>query len=139
MDRLAALDRIIELLDAPEGPTVNTSMRLPDTLREAVALAVGALDLAPSTTTFTADAMRTELNRVVLRAGLDALYEEYPDARPTLAQVTLARAQQDGHPSADEPHTIERAVGALGAARPGVELDPDDVLLWIDAQRAVGA
>lgn len=137
MERLEALDEIIELLDAPEGPTANTSMRLPDNLRKAVALAVGALDLAPSTTAFTAEAMRTALDRAVMQAGLDAFFDQYPEARPTLAEVTLARAQQDGLPIADEPGVIESAADEIVKVLP--HADPDAVLLWIEAQRAVGA
>lgn len=136
MDRLAALDRIIELLDAPEGPTTNTSMRLPDTLREAAALAVGALDIAPSATSLTSDALRRALETAVIGAGLDAYFAQYPDSRPTLAQVALALAQQDGSPLADEPEALERAAAEVQKIRP--EADADDVLLWATAQRAVG-
>lgn len=137
MDQLAALDRIIELLNAPEGPTVNTSMRLPDTLREAVALAVGALDLAPSTTTFTADAMRSALEGAVMVAGLEAYYAEHPGSRPSLAEVTVARAQQDGLPIADHPDVIELAATQIVNVIP--QANPDQVLIWIEAQRSVGA
>ena len=136
MDRLEALDRIGELLDAPVGNTTNTSMRLPDTLREAAALAVAFLDIAPSATTLTSDALRHALETAVIGAGLDAYFAEYPDARPTLAQVALALAQQDGSPLADDPEALERAAAEVQQIRPGA--DADDVLLWAAAQRAVG-
>jgi hypothetical protein len=137
MDRLAALDRIIELLDAPDGPTTNTSMRLPDNLREAAALAVGALDLAPSATTLTTDALRAALEHLAFRAGLEAHYEAHPQVRPSLAQIALARAEQDGSPLADDPVSIERAAADIQRMHP--DADAGDVLIWAEAQQALGS
>lgn len=133
MERTEAIDLIIELLDAPEGPTTNTSMRLPDTLRHAAALAVGALEMAPSATIFTADAMRAELEHVVFRAALEEHYDAHPEIRPSLTDLALALAEMDGSDLADDPEAIDRAAKAVAAWKP--DADPDDVLLWAAATR----
>lgn len=134
MERGEAIDQINQLLDAPDGPTTNTSMRLPDNLRKAAALAVGVLDLAPSATAFTADALRAELEHVAFRAALDLHYEAHPELRPTLAQLALALAEMDGSDLAEDPAAIERAADAVVAWRS--DADADDVLTWAEATRA---
>lgn len=126
-----------ELLDATDGGTVNTSMRLPSALRDAAALAVERLGVAASTTTLTAEALRSALETAVLEAALHAHYRRHPDARPTLSEVALALAAQDGSPLADRPDVIEAAAAEVVARHPGA--DADDVLLWAEAQQAVGA
>ena len=54
-------------------------MRIPVALSAAAALAVDELGLARSTTSLTADALRTTLEAAVLRAALDQHYDEHPD------------------------------------------------------------
>lgn len=119
---LSVLDRINDLLDGDDGSTVNTSMRLPSALRDAAALAVERLGVAPSTTTLTASALRSALETAVMIAALDAHFEQHPDARPPLA---------------DRPDIIEQAAVDVVARRPGA--DADDVLRWAEAQQAVTA
>jgi hypothetical protein len=133
MDRLTAIDEINELLDAPETTTTNTSMRLPDTLRKAAAIAVGALDMAPSATTFTAEALRAELEHFVFRAALEAHYDEHPEMRPTLADLAKAVAAMEGSDLADDPGAIERAAVAILEWRP--DAGPDDVLAFAAGAR----
>lgn len=137
MDDLTILDRINDLLDVEDDSTVNTSMRLPVALRDAAALAVERLGVAPSTTTLTAAALRTALETAVMEASLEAHYERHPGARPSLAEVALALAAQDGSPIAHRPEVIERAAAEVTARRPGA--GADDVLLWAEAQQAVGS
>lgn len=137
MERAEAIDQINQLLDAPEGPTTNTSMRLPDNLRKAAALAVGVLDLAPSATTFTADALRAELEYAVFHAALEEIYREDPSLRPSLAELALALAEMDGSDLADDPAAIERAADAVVKWRP--EADADDVLAWAAGARWASA
>lgn len=134
MTDLAVLDRINELLDAEDSSTVNTSMRLPKTIRDAAALAVEHLGIAPSTTTLTAFALRAVLETAVMDAALQAHFRAHPDARPSLAEVALALAAQDGSPFAERPDLIERAAAEVVARHP--DADGDDVLLWAEAQRA---
>lgn len=131
---LAVLDRINELLDAEDSSTVNTSMRLPTTIRDAAALAVEHLGIAPSTTTLTAAALRAALETAVMDAALQAHFRAHPDSRPSLAEVALALAAQDGSPLAERPDLIERAASEVVALHP--DADGDDVLLWAEAQRA---
>jgi len=128
------LDRIIALLDAPSDATVNTSMRLPATLRDAAAIAVDELGVAASTTTLTAVALRAALETAVMDAALEAHYSVHPDARPGLAEVALALAAQDRSPLADRSDLIEQAAIDVTARRP--DADADDVLLWAEAQQA---
>jgi hypothetical protein len=130
------LDRINQLLDSTDDSTVNTSMRLPVTLRDAAALAVEHLDVAASTTTLTAVALRQALETALMEAGLEAHLQDHPDTRPSLAEVALALAAQDQSPMADRPDLIERAAAEVTSRHPNA--DPDDVLLWAEAQHAAG-
>lgn len=137
-DDLAVLDQINALLDrGDDSATVNTSMRLPANLRDAAALAVERLGVARSTTTLTAAALRSALETAVMEAALEAHFGEHPHARPTLAEVALAAAAQDGSPLVDHPAVIEQAAIDVLVRHP--DADADDVLLWVEAQRAVSA
>lgn len=126
------IDRIVALLECPESETANTSMRLPKALREAAALAVETLGAAPSTTALTATALRTSLEAIVMQAVLDRHYDEYPHARPTLADLAIAAAELDGHPLAQEPDRLRRAATEIAERHPNA--DADDVLLWAEAR-----
>jgi hypothetical protein len=97
-----AIERISELLDNPDPGTANTSMRISSALREAAALAVKELGVAPSTTALTSSALRSVLEGVVMQAALDRHYEEYPQSRPSLADLAVATAELDGHPLANK-------------------------------------
>ena len=137
MAELEVLDEINRLLDADGERTVNTSMRLPAELRDAAALAVRHLGVADSTTSLTAAALRRLLETAVMQAALEAHFERHPHARPSLAEVALALATQDGSPLADRPELIERAAAQVVARHP--DADADDVLLWAEAQLATHA
>jgi hypothetical protein len=137
MTDLAVLDELNRLLDAEAGATVNTSMRLPVALREAAALAVRHLDVSPSTTSLTAAALRRFLETIAMEAALEAHFEERPEARPSLAEVALAVAEQDGSVLADQPDLLERAAAEILERHP--DADADDVLLWAEAQLAARA
>ncbi len=137
MAELEVLDEINRLLDTDGDATVNTSMRLPASLRDAAALAVRHLGVAGSTTSLTAAALRRALETAVTEAALEAHFEQHPHARPSLAEVALALAAQDGSPLADRPELLERAAAQVLASHP--DADADDVLLWAEAQLAVRA
>lgn len=129
---LRVLDRLNALLDAADDTTVNTSMRLPGNLRDAAALAVDRLKLAPTTTALTAAALRRTLETAVMQGALDAHYRAHPDTKPTTAEVALALAEQTGSPLADFPDVVARAADELLARHP--DADVRDVLLWAEAQ-----
>lgn len=131
------LDRINDLLDAKDDSTINTPMRVPSALREAASLAVEHLGVASSTTTLTAAAVRSTVETAVMEAALESHYEQHPDSRPSLAEVALALGAQDGSPVADRLDRIERAAAEVTSHRP--DADADDVLLWAEAQLAVGS
>jgi hypothetical protein len=131
------IDRINELLDSPDPETVNTSMRIPGALRDAAALAVSELDVAPSTTVLTANALRAALEAAVMQAVLDRHYQEYPESRPTLADLAIAAAEIDGHPLADDPGLLRRSAAEVQQRHPGAR--PEDVLLWAEARTSAAA
>jgi len=137
MSDLAVIDEINRLLDADDDETVNTSMRLPVSLRDAAALATNELRAAPSTTTMTATALRQRLETIVMDAALRLHYDQHPEVRPTLAEVAQALAQQDGSSLASRPELIEAAARAVSARHPTA--DADDVLLWAEAQLEMSA
>jgi hypothetical protein len=132
MESLEAAERVSELLDSSRAETSNTSMRIPTALRDAAALAVRELGVAPSTTALTAAALRATLEAVVMQAVLDDHYERHPSARPDLGDLAVAAAELDGHPLAAEPERIRRAATEIAARHPGAA--PDDVLLWAEAR-----
>lgn len=129
------ISRIGNLLDADDDRTVGTSMRIPESLRDAAALAVEHLHVAQSTTALTADALRSRLEAIVLQAALDAHYRENPRARPTLGDLAVAAAELDGHPLAAHVDLLRRAAVDVSQRHP--DADADDVLLWAEAQWAV--
>lgn len=130
------LQRLLNLLDAPHGDTVGTSVRIPVHLRDAAAAAT-EMGLAASTTDLTVHGLRGVLEAFVQRALLDDHYRAYPDARPDLADIALAAAAIDGHPLADRPELIRRAAQDVG----GVKDDPtpDDVLIYAAGLAAAAA
>lgn len=126
-----AIDRIRELLDSTDLETTNTSMRIPKALRDAAALAVSELDVAPSTTILTANALRMMLEGAVVLAALELHYEEYPETRPTLAELAIAAAEIDGNPLAQQPELLHRSAAEVERRHPGASFE--DVLLWAEA------
>jgi len=132
MEARAAIDRIGELLDVGGPETSNTSMRIPTALRDAAALAVRELGVAPSATALTTAALRATLEAVVMQAVLDDHYEHHPEARPDLGDLAVAAAELDGHPLAAEPERLRRAAAEITARHP--DASPDDVLLWAEAR-----
>ena len=107
-------------------------MRIPTALKEAAALAVQELGVAPSATALTAAALRATLEAVVMQAALDDHYESHPDARPSLGDLAVAAAELDGHPLADKPERIRQAATEILERHP--DASPDDVLLWAEAR-----
>ena len=129
------LEQISALLASEDDSTVNTSMRLPAKLREAAALATEHLGVAPSTTAYTAQLLRSDIEASLLAAVLEAHYEDVPSDRPSLAEISLGVAEIDGNPLAHRPDLITKAAEEIVATRP--QATPDDVLLWAEAQRLV--
>ena len=127
-----AIDRINELLGSTDPETANTSMRIPKALREAAALAVSELDVAPSTTILTANALRMFLEGTVVLAALELHFEEYPEARPTLAELAVVAAEWGDNPLAQRPELLRRYAGEIVQRHPDAE--PEDVLLWAEAR-----
>lgn len=132
MEVAVVIERISELLDRGGLETSNTSMRIPTALREAAALAVRELGVAPSATALTTAALRAALEAVVMQAVLDEHYEHHPQARPDLGDLAVAAAQLDGHPLAAQPQRLRQAAAEVAAKHP--DASPDDVLLWAEAR-----
>jgi len=133
--RLDVVGRINALLDTQDDRTVGTSMRIPEALRDAAALAVEHLHVAQSTTALTADALRSRLEAIVVQAALDSHYRANPGARPSLGDLAAAAAELDGHPLAAQPDLLRRAAEEIVRAHP--DADADDVLLWAEAQTSL--
>lgn len=129
---LQAIEQLSDLLDSPALATSNTSMRIPTALRDAAALAVGELGMAPSDTVLTSSALRATLEALVMQAVLDDHYERYPDSRPNLGDLAIAAAELDGHPMAGEPALVRRAAAEIVGKHP--DASPEDVLLWAEAR-----
>ena len=83
---------------------------------------------AESASELTVGGLRRSLEAVAQRAILDAHYEQYPRARPSLAELALAAAQLDGNPLAERPELIRRAADEIAVWRP--DADADDVLMF---------
>jgi hypothetical protein len=132
MGTVDAVERISQLLGSDMEQTSNTSMRIPTALRDAAALAVRELGVAPSTTALTSAALRAALEAVVMQAVLDGHYERHPAARPDLGDLAIAAAELDGHPLAAQPERIRQAAAEISARHPSP--DPEDVLLWAEAR-----
>jgi hypothetical protein len=132
-----ALARINALLDRSDEETVGTSMRIPAALRDAAAVAVAELAVAPSTTALTTDALRCRLEAIVIEAALEVHYAQHPPARPTLAELAIAAAELDGNPLAATPELIRDAAVAILERHPGA--DADDVLIWAEARASSAA
>jgi hypothetical protein len=128
----AVIERIGELLDGSEPGTSNTSMRIPTPHRDAAALAVRELGIAPSATALTTAALRATLEAVVMQAALDEHYEQYPQARPDLGDLAIAAAELDGRALAGQPERLRQAAAEIARDHPGAS--PDDVLLWAEAR-----
>lgn len=119
------LARLLDLLDAADGDSVGTSIRMPVALREAAVIAAEA-GLIGSTTEVVVRGLRDALEAVAQRAVLDAHYAEHPAARPDLAEIALATAELDGHPLADRPDLVRRA--AIELVEIVDDPTPDEVL-----------
>jgi hypothetical protein len=124
--------------------SVATSVRLPEDVQLAAKAAVDH-GLARSLTELIVDALRDRLvvlanedrdlaDRAEVRAALDEHYAEYPEARPSLAEVAFAGAQIYGHPAAEHPDLIDQAVADLGQ-----DAHFEDVLHWVRGALAPGS
>lgn len=132
----SAIERLGQLLDSPVPDTSNTSMRIPTTLRDAAALAVKELGVAPSATALTSAALRAALEAIVMQAVLDDHYQHHPEVCPDLGDLAVATAELDGSPLAANPDFLRRAAAEIAERHPGAT--PDEVLLWAEA-RAISA
>jgi hypothetical protein len=137
MEASAVIARITALLDEGTHETSNTSMRIPTALRDAAALAVSELGVAPSATALTTAALRATLEAVVMQAVLDEHYRQHGQARPSLADLAVAAAEIDGHPLAAEPERLRQAAAEISGRRPGASAD--EVVLWAEARAFAAA
>jgi len=131
------LDQIIELLESDDDATVNTSMRLPVALRDAAALAVEHLGVAPSTTTLTTTAHRALLETTVMESALGAHYRVTPALPAIPCRGCPCPCWAGWSALAQRRDIIERAAAEETARRPNA--DADDVLLWAEARAAATA
>lgn len=132
MQKSTAIEQISRLLDSDSLDTSNTSMRIPTALRNAAALAVRELGVAPSATALTSAALKATLEAVVMQAALNEHYAHHSGTRPSLADLAIAAAELDGHPLAAEPERLRTAAAEILQTHP--EANPDQVVLWAEAR-----
>jgi hypothetical protein len=125
----APLQRLLDLLDASEGPTAGTSVRLPRNLREAAAVAV-ELGLAPTTTDLAVKGLRDVLESFAQRLVLEEHYRAHPEARPSLYELGRVAAELDGSPLAQRLDLLRLAADHVAVTRP--DATGDDVLLFAE-------
>ena len=130
-----AIDRINELLSSTDPETANTSMRISKPLRDAAALAVSELGVAPSSTVLAANALRMMLEGTVALAALELHFEQYPEFRPSLADLAIAAAEFDESPLAQQPDLLRRSATEIVQRHPDAQ--PEDVVLWAEAREDI--
>ena len=64
--------------------------------------------------------------------ALELHFEQYPEARPSLADLAVVAAEWDGNPLAQRPELLRRYAEELQRRRPHAE--PEDVVLWAEAR-----
>lgn len=121
-DLLAKFDDVSE--------STVTSTRLPTILHDAVRVAV-ALGMDTSANDATNQALRDRVDSFALRLALDEHFREYPEARPSLAQVAIAAARLDGDPLGEEVELVTQAAEEIIERSPDAK--PDDVLIYASA------
>lgn len=124
------LSELLDLLDQPDGEAVGTSIRIPANLRQAAVLAA-ELGFADSTSEITVEGLRERLTWSANQLILEQHFQEFPQARPSLAEVALATAELDDSPLRYRPDLIERAATEVCAVKAGA--DADDVLIYAAA------
>lgn len=123
------------------GPGRPTSVRIPELLHDVAhrLVAMGAADsfsalLVDGLRCRIADAAAHGLQANTASDALEAHYLEFPDERPTTAEIAHAEAQIVGHPASGRPDLIELAVEALGH-----DAYVEEILAWasgsLDAER----
>jgi hypothetical protein len=119
------LDRFLDLLDSADDVTAGTSIRLPGNLREAAWIAT-QVGYGVSVSELTVKGLRDVLEGISWRLILDEHYRQYPEARPSLAEVAIALAEMDDNPLCSRPDLIARAAEWASEHHP--DADADDVL-----------
>jgi hypothetical protein len=127
MYAMHSLDEVNRLLNAERTGTLNEHLLL----RNAAALAVAHLGAPPPLLTMPTSQLRDALETVVMHAALHAHFQQHPTAEPSLAEVVLALAVQDGSAVAEHPELVAIAADVVAATQPGA--DADDVLTWVEA------
>ena len=127
---MTSAQEIAAMLD--DDASVVTSIRMPRGLRDAAAVLAAQTGLG-SATAFTLEALRNEIDTVLLQRALDDHVVAHPEHSPTLVGVALALAALDGHPLAGQVAAIQRAAEEVVLVKP--DADADDVLLWALARR----
>lgn len=123
-------------MPAEDGPAVATSVRLPAQVHEVARQAVDA-GWASSLTELIVTGLRHHLGALggraldqealaEVRSALTEHYARHPHAQPQLAMIAQSAAELEGHPAAERPELIARAVADLGEGT-----DVEDVLAWV--------
>lgn len=112
----------VRAIDRDERPGASTSVRRRPAVSEALSLAV-ELGVGDSANALNEEALVTHLRDVAHRLAVEAHYEQYPEDRPTRAQVASVRLRRRGDALADRVELLERAEQLLGDADGGPTVD----------------
>ncbi len=127
-DLIAELVAVAPVATESGQPSAKTSIRLPTEIKEAIQSAVSAGWYRSASEFYRVVARDELLRRAVVdadRAALEEHFRSHPEDQPGLVDVVIATAFQEGHPAAERPDLVDRAVAALGP-----DADVDLILAW---------
>lgn len=126
----AEIATFIELLMDRDAVATGTSVRIPENLRRAGAIAT-EMGLAPSMTDLAVSGLRGVLEGIAMTLVLEQHFLEHPHLRPSLAQEAAGLAELDGNPLVMHIDLIEEASASLIETNPAATAD--DVLIYAAA------
>ena len=124
------INTFIELLMDHDAIATGTSVRIPDNLRRAGAIAT-EMGFATSMTDLAVSGLRGVLEGIAMTLVLEQHFQEHPHLRPSLAQEAVGLAELDGNPLVTHIDLIEEASASLIETNPAATAD--DVLVYAAA------
>lgn len=123
----------VRAIDDDDRPGASTSVRRRPAVSEALSLAVG-LGLGDSGNALNEEALIDRLRRAAHRLAVEVHYEQYPEDRPSRAEVAAVQLRRQGEALADRADLLDAAEQLLLDA--GDQPTADEV---IAAARALAA
>jgi hypothetical protein len=133
LDAVTTFVEAVRSIDDDGRPGTSTSVRRRPAVNEALSLAVG-LGVGDSANALNEEAVVDHLRRAAHRLAVEAHYEQYPEDRPSRAEVASVQLRRRGDALADRADLLDGAEQLLVDA--GDEPTTDQV---IAAARALAA